>query len=949
MNNRKSDSFLLPGKAGRKTGFKVTWTPKRGPNGLESVKDFFLSDDEFESNEQVTTSPVKRLSMRFKQLKELKELKILKQTKKAENSTQSPIKQLFLGNTHSKANDNEKETDTRNESQKEIIDESDNENANESDNNLSFLKSGQKKSKNEEIDKVDKPNKDTGKSDPVLKTTDVENMTEEEDITEDEDIDELIKNAEDIGTPIRIPIRPIASIPEYPKLIGDEYKAQAAVVSNTSKGSKLTKNMALNKSVKNSKFLQQNIVNMEPSTEVEKISTGMTSIEENINKDNNSSRDSIYESATEDKINSRHSRSATPEAVQSQVEKSPTKQVEISDKESNTNQKTQIEHASSAKEITKTLDINKSQKVVEVEKQIAQNTKKGGEAKQDYAIKVLGVESDDNIEDEQFDKETSLDENESDKVQESEKILELTTPKKVSPKKYKPITTSQVVKAIKAKESKSNSNSSDVEDINTRSKASRKMLQNNSDISHDDVIESEGDSVGEDTSVKEEIPNNEEEVENDSNAENSDGSDDDDEIEVVLKRHKNGKTSSITSGNVGPKINIKPRSSKKEEKPQKPVISSKLKLTKSKVTKPPVEPIRRSTRTRVKPVASWKNEKVEYKTEKVNGVFVKTVTNVANKPVVSLPPNSVSKRTNRSQKKVESIDLLSDNEVRASKRQRSRTTDKEEDTHSRKRTFANKTKPVEKVKRIVKSPEHKKLEKTTKKSKAQSNIKQSSVRSKELPKKSRIIEKPKTIQRKQLPETEDFDEIIPEEDISVDDKPETEWQRKKDGALTLSIFEGPGTEKQIERTVAFAPNSYKNVTIIKNDDEYFKVGTLFDQDCEFCGGGIIELPQGAKKAVKSNHDTYFIFYVIQGEIEVTLTRNTFVVTKGCSFEVPMGNYYQMANKGSGMAKMMFVQSKYIVISENASSESEDDVIKGSKRLETASESDSGDDDGSNSD
>lgn len=110
--------------------------------------------------------------------------------------------------------------------------------------------------------------------------------------------------------------------------------------------------------------------------------------------------------------------------------------------------------------------------------------------------------------------------------------------------------------------------------------------------------------------------------------------------------------------------------------------------------------------------------------------------------------------------------------------------------------------------------------------------------------------------------------------------------------------------------------------MIKNKDEYFKVGTLFDQDCEFCGGGVIELPFDARKAVKSNHDTYFIFYVICGKVEVILSRNTFVVTEGCSFEIPMGNYYQFHNVGDVTAKMMFVQSKYIVIGDNITSESD---------------------------
>ena len=37
----------------------------------------------------------------------------------------------------------------------------------------------------------------------------------------------------------------------------------------------------------------------------------------------------------------------------------------------------------------------------------------------------------------------------------------------------------------------------------------------------------------------------------------------------------------------------------------------------------------------------------------------------------------------------------------------------------------------------------------------------------------------------------------------------------------------------------------------------------------------------------------------------------------------MGNYYQFVNTGGAMAKMMFVQAKYIVIGENSSSDSDE--------------------------
>lgn len=154
----------------------------------------------------------------------------------------------------------------------------------------------------------------------------------------------------------------------------------------------------------------------------------------------------------------------------------------------------------------------------------------------------------------------------------------------------------------------------------------------------------------------------------------------------------------------------------------------------------------------------------------------------------------------------------------------------------------------------------------------------------------------------------------PEAEEPQDNIEGTEWMAK--GGLRVPVFEGPGSETQSDRTVAWAPSDSRQVEVIRNEEEYFKIRTLFDEDAEFSGGGIIELPVNSRKAVKSNDDTYFIFYVIQGTLEVFLSHNVFTVTKGCSFEIPMGNFYQFENTGNVAAKLFFVQSKYVVITGN---------------------------------
>ncbi|KAH3663848.1 hypothetical protein OGAPHI_005251 [Ogataea philodendri] len=255
--------------------------------------------------------------------------------------------------------------------------------------------------------------------------------------------------------------------------------------------------------------------------------------------------------------------------------------------------------------------------------------------------------------------------------------------------------------------------------------------------------------------------------------------------------------------------------------------------------------VRRSSRTRVTPVAWWRNEKIIYETRTENGTYVKQIKDVLHRPEAK--------------------------PVTRKRRQSSVTPT----TKTRRRSRTPRVQSEEPVPAAVQP---------------------------------KIVEQPVEEQKNEQEEAQQLDG--------------GEWLQKN--SLTIPVFEGPGSENQIERTVAWAPNKSKNISIIKNSEEFFRIATLFDQDSEFSGGGIIEIPVGSRKAIKSNDDTYFIFFVIQGVLEVTLSHSPFVVVSGCSFEVPMGNFYQFDNKGKTVVKLFFVQSKYVVVSSPEDDDDEDD-------------------------
>ncbi|OWB57997.1 hypothetical protein B5S28_g3985 [[Candida] boidinii] len=320
--------------------------------------------------------------------------------------------------------------------------------------------------------------------------------------------------------------------------------------------------------------------------------------------------------------------------------------------------------------------------------------------------------------------------------------------------------------------------------------------------------------------------------------------------------------------------------------------------------------IRRSSRTKIKPVAFWRNEKVVYERDDAEDPFDQKIKEIIHVPEVIpekrrqsyyyapiVPPLSQSKKSstksnntakpkarNNKRKASEIIEEVDVDEIIDAEPENLENGEGPEDELQVEDGPEEDYEEEEETKSIKKGrPQKKKAKKATNSKKAKPT--------------------------RAPPAEASEDEVSLEEPIESIQG--AEWI--DDGSLLAPIFEGPGSENMIERTIAWAPNRAKNVSVIQNNEEMFKIATLFDQDSEFSGGGIIEIPVGSRKAIKSNDDTYFIFYVIDGVLEVTISHNTFVAKKGCSFEVPMGNFYQFENIHNNSVKLFFVQAKYVVV------------------------------------
>lgn len=115
-----------------------------------------------------------------------------------------------------------------------------------------------------------------------------------------------------------------------------------------------------------------------------------------------------------------------------------------------------------------------------------------------------------------------------------------------------------------------------------------------------------------------------------------------------------------------------------------------------------------------------------------------------------------------------------------------------------------------------------------------------------------------------------------------------------------------------ERVVAWAPNGGDYVRPPANnedgvDADNFEVAPLFEIDHDRMAAGVIRIPRDGHKSLRTAGQSLFIFHISTGIVEVTLNSESFIVTTGCSFEVPKLNIYSLKNIGNEVAKLFFVQ------------------------------------------
>ncbi|KAF9462727.1 Mif2/CENP-C like-domain-containing protein [Collybia nuda] len=80
-------------------------------------------------------------------------------------------------------------------------------------------------------------------------------------------------------------------------------------------------------------------------------------------------------------------------------------------------------------------------------------------------------------------------------------------------------------------------------------------------------------------------------------------------------------------------------------------------------------------------------------------------------------------------------------------------------------------------------------------------------------------------------------------------------------------------------------------------------------DEDFIASGYCFIHAGAEKPQKNTRDNTYIFYVVEGVVEMKIHKSSYILAPGGSCQVPRGNSYSIKNLSKGDAKIFFCQAR----------------------------------------
>ncbi|KZT23972.1 hypothetical protein NEOLEDRAFT_1068473 [Neolentinus lepideus HHB14362 ss-1] len=148
----------------------------------------------------------------------------------------------------------------------------------------------------------------------------------------------------------------------------------------------------------------------------------------------------------------------------------------------------------------------------------------------------------------------------------------------------------------------------------------------------------------------------------------------------------------------------------------------------------------------------------------------------------------------------------------------------------------------------------------------------------------------------------------PEPEEVPNPNPEEGWDDQTEPKGTTVDYV---TKQEVERRIAYTAKMLEP-RAAANNDFYFQ--RVFG-DGEFMAAGHLVIPPRKSKPSKTTKDNTYVFYVIEGAVNVHVHKTSAIVATGGMFLVPRGNMYYIQNICDRDVKLFFAQARKVPLSE----------------------------------
>ncbi|GAA5978103.1 hypothetical protein JCM10908_004230 [Rhodotorula pacifica] len=133
-------------------------------------------------------------------------------------------------------------------------------------------------------------------------------------------------------------------------------------------------------------------------------------------------------------------------------------------------------------------------------------------------------------------------------------------------------------------------------------------------------------------------------------------------------------------------------------------------------------------------------------------------------------------------------------------------------------------------------------------------------------------------------------------------------------------------EAETTRRIAFTERMMDPKLTLDGKFAYQKIY----QELDYLASGVLTIPPGGEKGLKSSKDNSYVFCCLQGSVSVTVHRTRFAIGPGGTFFVPRGNMYQIVATSNREVRLFFAQGRRVI--EYADGETRPDTREDSMRF-----------------